>query len=402
VAIQEIPGEPSWRLDQATAEEEAMTPADAERLGRGYPVGEPKGGRLARALNVDIPAWRELGNEILRDLDERVLGIGWWAPHPGTSRRILISDHLLTCVRSVETNLIEARLHLMEAADFWQRESDFCARAVSVDHDGTVRVALPERKRPLDEITPVMATLHAVGFVRAIAGALDCFGASIVGVVALRTSLLRADLDSARRALEAVGGTNAGERAQLQFGTDLERLIQAAGPPGWFRWVIDLRNTFIHRGRRLQMSELRPVPSGIVGADARPVIRTDVIHQLPRDPGRSDVEMFLDAGHAPPVLTESAEMTLLGILESAIRLVGEAGMLLLDFWWMRRGNPALLPQPTEQWRGGASTATVGFDGYAPGSIPYNPEQIRSDETLVRRMRAASLGDDVRGAWAQFD
>jgi hypothetical protein len=111
--------------------------------------------------------------------------------------------------------------------------------------------------------------------------------------------------------------------------------------------------------------------------------------------------MFLDAAHAP-VLTESAEMTSLGVLESTIRLIRDGGALLLDFWRMRRGNPVLLLQPAEQWPGGASTATAGFDGYAPGSMPYDPEQIRSDEILVRRMRAASLGDDARGAWTSFD
>ena len=247
-----------------------MTRADIERLNREYPTGEPREGRLARALQVDLPVWRQLGDEIFADLDDHVFGVGWWVPGPGTSRRILISDHLYNCVRSVEPNLIEARLHLAEAMDFWERESDFHARAVSISQDGNLRVQMPERRRPLDEITPAMAMLHSVGLIRAIAGALDCFGASVVGVVALRTNLLRADLDSARRRLAAVGGADPGEALQAQFGAQLEALIGRAGPPGWFRWVIDLRNTLIHRGRRLQMFELRPVPSGIVGPDGRP------------------------------------------------------------------------------------------------------------------------------------
>jgi hypothetical protein len=350
---------------------------------------------------VDAPAWRELGDEILGDLDEQISGVGWWAPHPGRSRRILISDHLCNCVRSVETNLIEARLHLIEAMDVWERESDFHARAVSITADRGLKVELPERRRPLDEITPAMAMLHCVGFIRAIAGALDCFGASVVGVTALRANLLRADLDSARRALAAVAGADGGERAQVQFRAALEALIERAGPAGWFRWVVDLRNTLIHRGRRLQMSELRPVPSGIVGPDGRPVIRTDVIHQLPRDPGRSDVEMFLDAAHAP-VLTESAAMTVLGVLESAPLIVREGGGLLLDVWRTRRSDPALLAQPREQWPAGPSTVAAGFEGYAPGSIPYSPTQLRTDATLIRRMEAASLGDAARRAWATFD
>jgi hypothetical protein len=73
-----------------------MTPADIERFSKEYAPGEPKEGRLARVLQVDVPVWRQLSDEVLSDLDERVLGVGWWAPYPGTSRRILISDHLLT------------------------------------------------------------------------------------------------------------------------------------------------------------------------------------------------------------------------------------------------------------------------------------------------------------------
>ena len=378
-----------------------MTRAQIERLSRDYPAGEARGGRLARVLQVDVPVWRQLCDDIVSGLDAQVFGVGWWAPEPGTSRRILISDHLYTCVRSVETNLIEARLHLIEAMDFWERESEFHARAVSMGSDGMLKIQMPERRRPLDEITPTMGDLHTIGFIRAIAGALDCFGAAIVGITALRVNLLRADLDSARRALAGVGETAPGDRLQAQFGAQLETLIQQAGPSGWFRWVVDLRNAQIHRGRRLQMSELRPVPSGVVGFDGHPVIRTDVIHQLPRDPGRSDVEMFLDLSH-PPVLTESAAMTLLGVLDSTLRLIADGGALLLDAWRTRRADPALLPQPFEQWAGGPSTATADFEGYAPGSVPYDPTQIRSDLTLVRRMVAASLGDAARGAWANFD
>jgi hypothetical protein len=349
---------------------------------------------------VDVPVWRDLGNELLGDLDERVFGVGWWAPHPGTSRRVLISDHLCTCIRSVEANLVEASLHLIEATDFWERESDFHARAVALTPGGPT-VELPERRRPLDDAVPAMATLHSVGFIRAVAGAMDCFGAAVVGIAALRTSLLHADLDSARKALARVGGANAGEQMQAQFAVELETLIARSGPPGWLRWLVDLRNTLIHRGRRLQMSELRPVPSGIADSAGRPVIRTHVIHQLPRDPARSDVEMFLEMAH-PPVLTESAMVTLQGVLESVLRIIQEGGSLLLDVWRRRRDSPKLLIQPREQWPSGASTAAAGFEGYAPGSMPYNPAQLRSDATLLRRMRAASLGDAAGKAWANFD
>ena len=51
-----------------------MTRGDLERLSKEYAAAERREGRLARALQVDIPVWRELGNEILGDLDEGKFG----------------------------------------------------------------------------------------------------------------------------------------------------------------------------------------------------------------------------------------------------------------------------------------------------------------------------------------
>jgi len=149
------------------------------------------------------------------------------------------------------------------------------------------------------------------------------------------------------------------------------------------------------------MSELRPIPCQLVNPDGGPIIRTHVIHQLPRDPGRSDVEMLLDTAN-PPVLTESAATTLRGVLESTLRLTGNGGALLLNLWRIRRGTPTLLLQPKEQWPHGASSATSGFRGYEPDSVPFNPNQLRVDQVFVRRTTAASLGDAKEADWAKFD
>ncbi len=66
----------------------------------------PPGRRLADALTVGLPTLHELRDAIASDLDPAHFGIGWWAPHPGTSRRILISDHLVQCVGTVSRNLM--------------------------------------------------------------------------------------------------------------------------------------------------------------------------------------------------------------------------------------------------------------------------------------------------------
>jgi hypothetical protein len=93
-----------------------MRREDIEKLGVPYPESGVLDERFGNALGVTPSAVRELQREVFGDFDEKVGGVGWWAPHPGTSRRILISDHLLQCIASIETNLVEARLHLLETS----------------------------------------------------------------------------------------------------------------------------------------------------------------------------------------------------------------------------------------------------------------------------------------------
>ncbi len=378
-----------------------MRREDIDRLSRAYDPTEPQAGRLARALGVDLPRWRALRDQIFDDLDERLFGIGWWAPHQGTRRRILISDYLFVCADSVETNVIEAKLHLLEAIDFWEREREFHARSVTIGPGGQTR--LPQRRRPLDDMQQTMPRLHAIGCVRALASALDCFGAVIVGVAALPVDILRAGFKRARQALRRIAGSTPGAAAQRTLADRLERAIAEAGPPGWLEWLIDLRNMYVHRGRRLELAELRAVPSGILGPDGRPVIRTDLLPLLPRDPGWSDVQVFLKFAPARPlVLTENAEVTLRGVLESTVRLLEQGGSLLLELWSRRRADPQLLPQPSQQWPAIEPSGASGFEGYAPNSAPVQPAAMTTHPDVVRRLRAAALSDDVRPQWSAFD
>src|SRR4051794_12179891 len=96
-----------------------MKTADIARLSQPFPGGPDVSGRApVAALGIAIPEWDALEDRIFADLTEALpYGIGWWAPHPGTSRRILISDQLYACTASVSMNLIEAGIHLLELID---------------------------------------------------------------------------------------------------------------------------------------------------------------------------------------------------------------------------------------------------------------------------------------------
>jgi hypothetical protein len=122
----------------------------------------------------------------------RLYGIGWWAPPPGTSRRILISDQLYACTRSAADNLIEAALHRLEFQDFTAQESDRVANALTFQN-GEPIVKVPRRNSPLEDVGTQLVRLHVAGTVRALSGALDCLAGTIIGVAAIPLSILRSD-----------------------------------------------------------------------------------------------------------------------------------------------------------------------------------------------------------------
>lgn len=380
-----------------------MRREDEEALQQPYPETTPIPERFADRLGVVLPSVRELQREVFADFDDKAHGIGWWAPHPGTSRRILISDHLLMCVGSIETNLLEAQLHLLELRDFDEQEDRIIAHAVTHDHQGRPSIKMPARESASQDLPIYMAALHVAGFFRAVGSALDCLGAAIVGVLALPISILRADVDKAVGALDKINAPSTdGEKAQAAFRADFATLVASAGPPGWLRWATDYRNMLVHRGRRLQLSLLGRRGAVLHGADGRPIMLARSIRQLAQDPGLSDVEALFSTAATAPVLTEDATTTLDGIMTSARALGDATSAALVHVWKKRRAEPALLDQPKAQWRDGRSSSSCGFAGYKPGSIPFNADALFSDDTFGRRLRTGALDTVGKKKWPSFD
>ena len=139
----------------------------------------------------------------------------------------------------------------------------------------------------------------------------------------------------------------------------------------------------------------------LYGPDGKPVPRVRVLTHLPRDPGRSDIEVFLEPSKSP-VLTEDAQQTLDGLLKSTTALVEAVAEELLSVWKWRKSNPAKFTQPAAQWPNGVSTESGSFAGYAPGSFNYSPSMMMTHPVVVHRMRAAALDDKARPLWKTFD
>ena len=371
-----------------------MRTSDLQRLQQPYPAGlDPTEFDALRALGIDLPGWAALEEEILNDLVEKApYGIGWWAPAPVTRRHILISDQLYACAISVTQNMTEAALHWLEFQDASEQDRNRYLDSVRIAN-GQPTVVDRRPAGPHEQLMPAIAGIHRVGLVRALASALDCLAGVIIGVAALPRNIFRADFQRTRRALK---NTSLAQK-QKDFASNLEGKIVAAGPAGWLDWTFDYRNMVVHRGRRLELGQR--VPGSVYTAHGtRSACR---VTHLPRDPARSEVEVFLDSPQAL-ILTEEEEVTLSGLLQSTTSLLEATAEDLCDLWCWRKQNPTALPQPKEQWEEPSRAATA-FNGYAPGTHPLDASAaVVLHPTLKRRFCAACLSHADLANWSTFE
>jgi hypothetical protein len=391
-----------------------MRSSDLTRLNQPYPDGaEPGDGLALSALGLPLRRWKELETLILNDfVEQSPYGIGWWAPHPGTSRRILISDQLYACVTSVAANMTEAVLHWLEYQDWAERDSERYADIVQF-REGQFDVVLPRPRNAMEELSREMVVMHIAGMARALSGALDCLAGAIIGVVAVPLSILRADLGGKLRDFfKKLGqGTTDGEKAQADFYRKFNDVVASAGPDGWLEWALDFRNMLVHRGRRTENGEFVKKGPQLYGADGEQIPRVRRLTYLPRNPSMSDVEVWRETPVATVrdplealVLNEDAAQTLNGLLDSTKAMISGTAKLLIDVWKWRQGNPQILTQPRAQWPKGPSTSpAVIFQGYAPRTRDLSRSAVALTHPIAsRRFLAASLDDANRQQWDTFD
>jgi hypothetical protein len=125
-----------------------MRTADLARLSQPYPDDPDRNAGVPNRALGETPDWDALERRIFDDLTvEQPYGIGWWPPHPGTSRRILISDQLYACTTSVSTNFVEAGVHWLELLDAVDREDSFQADVIRSSTGSRRCVRGPGRRR---------------------------------------------------------------------------------------------------------------------------------------------------------------------------------------------------------------------------------------------------------------
>jgi hypothetical protein len=330
---------------------------DLSRLRRDYPrtvrPEEPDLLRLATPLHLELTNAAALGDEIIADLDTTVRGIGWWKAYPDIDQktRILLSDYLTACARAIPDNLIEAqieRLELDHAVDDFRK---WFERGVNPGRPLKVR---PPRS-PYEELGPRRAQTHLTGMLRAWGTALDCIGGCIVGVAGLPADLVRADMGKARSSL----ATESKKHPMLeQLRLDLERAEADAGPTGWREWLLGMRHTVVHRGRRTAVWAGDVDRAGLTGFSL----------QLPVSPELTEVDAVIRTGGQIASTFQAPAAEILGELSKTVgAYVDEATRLLAELWRARRTDPALLVQSPKQWKApkGLINPVPVFRGFPP-------------------------------------
>lgn len=380
-----------------------MRASDLEKLGTPFAPDDARSPneQLSEALGVRVPSAHTLALCILDDLDEGSFGVGWWVGRVPTKRRILISDQLHLATATIETNLVEARLHLLEALDLFDQSSRQTQSQITVGLTGA-KHDLKRQENAASHLPHELARVHMAGFFRAVGSALDCLGSSIIGVLALPTNLLRGDLNDAQRKLAKIGGTaHDGAKLQADFSRFLSELVKNSGPDGWLKWALDYRNMLVHRGRHLSPWMQRPTGIALwVGATTRKVL-VDSILLLSREPGRGEVDALRGARFGY-VLTEEAQTTMEGIYESISALIEKCCSRLIEVWKERRARPELLIQPDAQWPDTDLPEAGAFAGYAPQRVKFDPKEMVVSRSFAKRLRSAALDGNLELRWGNFD
>jgi hypothetical protein len=375
-----------------------MRREDLEALRQPYAQPVEDAGRLFRErIGVDCPEVNRLGAAILDDMDPEHFGISWWRTHLGTKRRIFISDCMYQAVASIDDNLVEAKLHLMDLQHWYDEENRQNADVVSIDpNTGEARVQVTPPGAAIDQLATTLSTLHVVGVLQSLNTALDCLGGAIVGVGALPVDIQRATYGSVVFFFDGRGRQKPCE-AQAEMARALARRVADTGPRGWLEWMRQFRHASLHRGRRLNAKHLTPRQPILFAPSGHAIPRVDTTSVLPAEPGLSEVEALLSMRQLQ--LTEPAIVTLSGCLDSTREFIRAVASDLLGVWSKRRGEPGLLVQPKAQWPSVELPPKPDFDGYSPGTASAHMPTIVAHPSYTRRIQATAL----RPRWdTEFD
>jgi hypothetical protein len=315
---------------------------------------------------------------------------------PDIARGLLISDYLVSLVSTIESNLDQLIFHANQHQEkCYSHETAFrLAAKAHVQAGGT---GFPP---PTAHLTALLVAIdaHQTSFVVTAGSILDNLAALTIGVGGFDAPLVKADVLDIQALLPAERNERNRSKRLMAAGS-VGRQVQdrildavaaglAEGPADWVEWLLDFRNTLVHRASRIQT----------VHFEDRTLHRV-----MPRDPARTTIEAMRRSDQRDVDLSEDARKTLNGLTVSIANCVGSVVSALVSAWDERRRFPGEISQPEGQWPRLEAPTARRFEGYEPGSIPsLKPgAALYVHPTLGKRLKAGQLFDGASGAWAQW-
>ncbi|MFG2925563.1 hypothetical protein ACGFYA_29170 [Streptomyces sp. NPDC048305] len=345
----------------------------------------------ADEVKVAIVPLLALQEQFQCDLSMEWGGFEWWQDYQLTAgRRILISDYLMSLPFSVETNLVEAVMHARQTKQLRYADGAQWRQRIRLRTGKPPWGGRTER----DEDRGVEIGAHIAGFFRCVGSVVDNLAGLVVGVAGLRTPITRADVGRLRFEKQTPSGLcpeGPGREEQLKLVLAMKNAT-ATGPNGWWQWTDDMRNTLVHRARRVEPN--------MYDEKADPVM----VRPLPRHPKQTDAEARARAGRPlGEFLDEDADVTIAGILDAVIEMARATAVAAVATWDERRRDPQLILQPAEQWPTMKQGLEVPFAGCNPTELP--PQRrgtiLAMNPNRTRRLQAGKLMDADLHVWSEW-
>lgn len=292
-----------------------------------------------------------------------------WRHAPHDSDGADLRDYVLGAARSVRSNLHSALVQLASYREARYKLDN--ALILSLARTGSV-----PRGPHIDELGARL-NAHQQALFTALGAALDCTAAVCVAVSGLRMNVRRAQMpallptsddadfptegrsQSLKRAMRAAPERVAELQHQILRG--IRGSYMSAGPPGWLRWMLDARNTAVHREQS----------ANYVFFEGDKKTGLTVYRNLQRHPQMSNLQSVrLADSPAAMLLEEDAMVTMRECVRSTGLVVSGVNAVIETEWAKRRIALDIRVPVSEQWDQ-ADPST--FDGFQPGSAKFVPK-----------------------------
>jgi hypothetical protein len=300
---------------------------------------------VLRANGISVEHLRLLLEQLQGDFSVEACGFTAFHRIPDEKQRAVVSDQICQSAYAITENLLEAKLH--------QKQLEAI--------QGPQGVSLP--KRDIAEETVERGAemdMAITGSVRAMGSALDCLGATAIGVLRMPTSITKASFGALVKNFPKSKAAKSANRKQVRAWGDWLRLVEnhkRMQPTDWFDWLEAMRNVNIHRGRQVHtlMQRLRaPDEPQFLVLDQKPgdltLSAARFILHLRNRPGLPDMQDFITAEKGRLWLSEAATITLPGLLSTVNALVEEASQFLLSWWTYAEKWGRFFPPPVDAWK----------------------------------------------------